>query len=72
MKQSEKIISGLQQDIVLPDIVLQKADDAFSRILAENGKGKQPAASQGRGKNSRHKKRKLMIFFLFVFFIQIQ
>ena len=47
MKQSEKIISGLQQDIVLPDIVLQKADDAFSRILAENGKGKQPAASQG-------------------------
>ena len=29
MKQSEKIISGLQQDIVLPDIVLQKADDAF-------------------------------------------
>ena len=58
MKQSEKIISGLQQDIVLPDIVLQKADDAFSRILAENEKGKQPAASQGRGKNSRHKKRK--------------
>lgn len=58
MKQSEKIISGLQQDIVLPDIVLQKADDAFSRILSENGKAKQSPVIQGSRKNSRHKKRK--------------
>lgn len=38
MKQSERIISGLQQDIKLPDIVIQKADAAFDRILSEKGK----------------------------------
>ena len=46
MKQSEKIISGLQQDIVLPDIVLQKADDAFSRILAEKENSLLPARAE--------------------------
>lgn len=38
MKQSEKIISGLRQDIELPDIVIRKADAAFDRILSEKGK----------------------------------
>ncbi len=36
MKQDEKIISILQQDIELPDIVARKADAAFRQILAEN------------------------------------
>lgn len=38
MKQVDKIISILQQDIELPDIVARKADEAFNQILNQNEK----------------------------------
>lgn len=38
MNQKEKIVSAFQQDITLPAIVTQKADEAFAEILAKEPK----------------------------------
>ena len=48
MKLDEKMISILQQDVELPDIVARKADAAFSQILAAN---QEEIVQTGRRKN---------------------